>query len=326
MTDRYPEQRECAVIPFHPAAWISHHDCELHDMGALHPESPKRLQVIADRLRSSGLMDFMQQHEAPLATIEQLARVHDLALIERILHADTSAGPISHDADTVQTAHSLTAALRAAGAGIKAVELTLAGQVGMAFCAVRPPGHHAERARSMGFCFFNNIAVAAAHALASGLERVAIIDFDLHYGNGTADIFAGNEQVWLYSTYQHPLYPFWTGAPHATNLVDVPLAPYAGSTEFRRAVTEQWLPALERQRPQLVLVSAGFDAHSHDPMGDLRFGYDDYRWIGAVLRDVAEACCDGKVVAMLEGGYDLHALARSVELFLQPFVSGDVGL
>lgn len=312
--------------PYRPVAWITHPDCALHDMGGMHPECPQRLRAIEDRLKAGGVYDFLKHVEAPLATREQLLRVHDARHVDHVLHADTSAGPILHDGDTLQAEHSLKAALRAAGAGVKGVELALAGEAGLSFCAVRPPGHHAERHRAMGFCFFNNAAVAAAHALALGLKRVAVLDFDLHYGNGTADIFAGDERVWMYSTYQHPLYPHWAGAPLAENLVDVPLAPYAGSREFREAISERWLPEIERQRPELLVVSAGFDAHAADPLGDLRLGYEDYRWVGAVIRDVAEACCAGRVVALLEGGYELHALARSVELFIQPFVSGDLML
>jgi acetoin utilization deacetylase AcuC-like enzyme len=280
------------------------------------------LTAIEDRLRLTGLLDFMQQVQAPAAEPAQLRRVHDAAYVERVLHADTSAGPVAHDADTVQSEHSLEAALHAAGAGIKGVDLVLAGTAGMAFCAVRPPGHHAERMRAMGFCLFNNIAVAAGHALERGLRRVAILDFDLHYGNGTADIFAGDERVWLYSTYQHPFYPYWTGISEAPNLVDVPLRPYSDGAKFRAAVQEHWLPALARQQPELILVSAGFDAHAEDPMGDLCLGYDDYSWIAAQIQLVAEAHCPGRVVAMLEGGYCLHALARSVEHFLQPFLGG----
>lgn len=312
--------------PYRPVAWIRHADCLLHDMGELHPESPRRLQAIEDRLKAGGIWDFLQHFDAPAVTREQLLPVHGAALIDSILHADTRSGPVVHDGDTLQAEHSLHAALHAAGAGIRAVDWVMEDHAGLAFCGVRPPGHHAERNRAMGFCFFNNIAVAAAHALSRGLQRIAIIDFDLHYGNGTADIFAGDERVHLYSTYQHPLYPNWSGAPHASNLVDVPLPAYSGSAEMRAAVTQRWLPALERQQPQLLLISAGFDAHAQDPLGDLRWGYDDYRWLGTVLRDVGESCCGGRVVAMLEGGYELHALARSVELFLQPFVSGDVML
>lgn len=314
------------MIPFRSVAWITHPACLRHDMGAGHPECPQRLQAITDRLRLSGLLDFMEQFEAPRASVEQLERVHTRGHVERLLRADTSAGPVRMDPDTLMMEDTLEAALRAAGAGIKAVELVLSGQAGLAFCAVRPPGHHAERDQPMGFCFFNNVAVAAAHALAQGLERLAILDFDLHYGNGTADIFAGDPRVWLYSTYQHPLYPYWQGRPGAAHLVDVPLPPGAGSAAFRMAVQERWKPALLEQRPQLILISAGFDAYSGDPLGDLRLGYDDYSWVGAQIQAIAETCCPGRIVATLEGGYELHALARCVERFLQPFLSGDMPL
>lgn len=311
------------MLPFRPVAWISHPSSLRHDMGAGHPESPQRLSAIEDRLRLGGLLDFMRQHEAPPATLEQLQRVHSRAHVERVLGADTSRGPVWHDPDTAQGPHTAEAALHAAGAGVRAVELVLAGDAGLAFCAVRPPGHHAESRRAMGFCFFNNVAVAAAHALARGLERVAILDFDVHYGNGTAQIFAGEPRVVLYSTYQDPLYPYWEGLPGAANLVDVALPRGSGGAAFRAAVEERWLKPMLEQEPQLILVSAGFDAHAEDPLADLRLGYEDYAWVAARIQDVAERCCPGRVVAMLEGGYALHALARSVEHFLRPFLGGD---
>lgn len=306
--------------PFRPVAWISHPACLRHDMGAGHPECPQRLAAIEDRLRGAGLLDFMQQLEAPPATAEQLQRVHSAAHVERVLRADTSRGPLWHDPDTAQFPHTAEAAVHAAGAGIKAVDLVLDGEAGLAFCAVRPPGHHAESRRAMGFCFFNNIAVAAAHALARGLERVAILDFDVHYGNGTAEIFAQDPRVVLYSTYQDPLYPYWEGIPGAANLVDVALPQGTDGAAFRAAVSQRWLAPMLEQKPQLILVSAGFDAHAEDPLAGLRLGYQDYEWIAIQIQQVAEQCCPGRVVAMLEGGYALHALARSVEHFLRPFL------
>src|SRR5689334_21736356 len=277
-------------------AWISHPDCLRHEIGAGHPESARRLACIRDRLVASGL-DLLLQHEtAPLATREQLLRVHDAAYVDALL----ASTPHRVDDDTAVGPHTLPAALRAAGASVLAVDLVLDGKAGLAFCAVRPPGHHAERARTMGFCFFNNVAVGAAHALARGLSRVAILDFDLHYGNGTADIFQRDPRVMLFSTYQHPLYPGWAGAPDAPNLVDVPLSAHSGGTAFRSAVANEWLPRLEQFRPELLLVSAGFDAHQGDPLGDLRLRSPDFRWVGAVIRDVAEQCCEGRVVATLE--------------------------
>ncbi|WP_420465410.1 histone deacetylase family protein [Panacagrimonas sp.] len=294
--------------------WITHPTCHLHDMGPGHPESPARLAAIEDRLRASGLMDFLQRELAPAATREQLLRVHSaehLALMQR--------GPRIVDGDTEQTEHTLDAALHAAGAVVHGVECVLRDRAHFAFCAVRPPGHHAERDRAMGFCFFNNAAVGAAHALSLGLERVALIDFDVHYGNGSADIFRDDPRVWMYSTYQQRLYPHWRGAPDVAHLIDASLPGGAGSEALRTAVTQTWLPALQRQQPQLILVSAGFDAHAADPLADLHLSFDDFRWLGQVLREVAADCCEGRVVATLEGGYDLHALARSVESFVQPF-------
>lgn len=309
--------------PSRPVAWISHPACLLHEMGAEHPESPRRLAAIEDRLLSGGLGDFVQRLKAPRASVQALLRVHTEDHVNRILWADTSGGEFQIDPDTRMNPYTLEAALHAAGAGVLAVDTVLSNEAGLAFCAVRPPGHHAERAQAMGFCFFNNVAVAAAYALTKGCQRVAILDFDAHYGNGTADIFKGDARVLLCSTYQHPLYPYWPGAPEATNLVDVPLHSHADSAAFRVAVTEHWLPRLESFEPELLLVSAGFDAHAHDPLADLRLSTEDFRWIGGVIRGVAEAGCQGRVVALLEGGYHLEALARSVCGFLAPFLGDE---
>ena len=304
----------------HGVAWISHPDCRRHDNGSAHPESPQRLDAIRDRLVATGLDGLLLHETAPIATREQLLRVHDGHYVDGL----TNSGPVSIDADTAIGPYTMAAALRAAGAAVRGVDLVLDDRAAMAFCGVRPPGHHAERARAMGFCFFNNVAVGAAHALARGLSRVAILDFDLHYGNGTADIFRDDSRVTLLSTYQHPLFPGWKGAPEAANLVDVPLQAQSGTTAFRAAVANQWLPVLERVRPELILVSAGFDAHQDDPLGDLRLRTEDFGWIGEVIHEVADACCDGRVVATLEGGYNLPALGRSVERFLRPFLGIEV--
>ncbi|HSW13725.1 MAG TPA: histone deacetylase family protein [Solimonas sp.] len=304
-----------------PIAWITHPDCLLHQMAEDHPESPLRLHSIQDRLMLTGVDGFLQHLQAPAASVEQLQRVHTADHVRQMLEA-VGEPPLHIDPDTVLMRYTVRAALRAAGAGVLAVDTVLENRAGLAFCAVRPPGHHAERARAMGFCFFNNIAVAAAHAMARGLTRVAILDFDVHYGNGTADIFRDDPRVLLCSTYGHPLYPYWEGAGDAPGLVDVPLAPSTAGTAFRAAVTQHWLPALEVFRPQLLLVSAGFDAHAADPIGNLRLGFEDFRWLGMVTQQLAEECCEGRVVAMLEGGYDLPALARSVECFLQPYLGG----
>ena len=311
-------------MTYRPVAWISHPACLRHEMAASHPESPRRLDAITDRLRISGVFDFLQQHEAPLASRAALLAAHSAAHVDAQFAHAKSAEPVSIDADTLHGEHTLEAALRAAGAGVLAVDLVLADKAGLAFCAVRPPGHHCERERAMGFCFFNNVAVAATHALARGLKRLAILDFDVHYGNGTADIFRNDPRVWLFSTYQNPLYPHWAGAIDAPHLIDVPLAAYTDSAAFRSAVVSHWLPALERLQPDLILVSAGFDAHARDPLGDLRLGFDDFRWLGGLIKGLAESCCEGRVVATLEGGYDLHALARSVECFLLPFLGDEL--
>ena len=307
-------------------AWISHPDCLRHVIAPDHPESPQRLEAIQDRLVACGMAGLLVQDTAPRATREQLVRVHDPAHVDRLLALEGVSARVPIDADTAVGVHTVPAALRAAGAAVRGVDLVLEDRAQLAFCGVRPPGHHAERARAMGFCFFNNVAVGAAHALARGLSRVAILDFDLHYGNGTADIFKDDGRVVLYSTYQHPLYPHWHGAPDAANLVDVPLPAQSGTTAFRAAVANHWLPRLQRQNPELILVSAGFDAHMADPLGDLRLATGDFAWIGQVIHDVAGNCCDGRVVAALEGGYDLDALAHGVEAFLGPFLGAEAPL
>jgi len=307
-------------------AWLSHPDCLRHVIEPDHPESPRRLQAIHDRMVASGFAGLLLQEPAPRATREQLVRVHEPGHVDRLLALEGATACVPVDADTAICPDTLPAALRAAGAAVRGVDLVLEERAQLAFCAVRPPGHHAERARAMGFCFFNNVAVGASHAMARGLSRIAILDFDLHYGNGTADIFKGDGRVMLYSTYQHPLYPHWHAPPDAANLVDVPLPAQSGGTAFRDAVANHWLPRLQQQQPELILVSAGFDGHLADPLGDLRLVTEDFRWIGRVIRDVAAECCDGRVVATLEGGYDLDALARGVEAFLAPFLGEELPL
>jgi acetoin utilization deacetylase AcuC-like enzyme len=296
-----------------PAAFITHAECLKHEMGAHHPERPARLSAIEDQLIASGVGPYLQRHEAPLATDEQLARVHPLEYVRAIRDAAPERGTVHLDPDTAMNPWSLQAALRAAGAGVLAVDLVLKDEVKGAFCSVRPPGHHACRARSMGFCIFNNVAVAARHALHQyGLDRVAIIDFDVHHGNGTEDIFEGDPHVLMASTFQHPFYPY-SGTEHpAANMVNVPLAAGSGSRQFREAVLEAWIPALDEFRPQLVLFSAGFDAHGEDDMAMLRFTDADYAWVTSQVMQVAERHAGGRAVSLLEGGYALSALGRSV--------------
>src|SRR3954468_11303883 len=296
-----------------PTALVTHADCLRHDMGAHHPEQPARLSAIADQLISSGIGQHLQRYEAPLATDEQLARVHLLDYVRAIREAAPQAGTVHLDPATAMNRYTLAAALRAAGAGVMATDLVVAKKATSAFCPVRPPGHHACRARAMGFCIFNNVAVAARHALeVHGLERVAIIDFDVHHGNGTEDIFEGDSQVLMASTFQHPFYPYSGTDDPAANMVNIPLPAGAGSREFREAVLQAWLPALDEFAPELILFSAGFDAHAEDDMAMLRFTDADYAWVTSQMRDVAERHARGRMVSVLEGGYALSALGRSV--------------
>jgi acetoin utilization deacetylase AcuC-like enzyme len=295
-----------------PTAFITHADCLKHDMGAHHPERPARLTAIEDQLIASGLGQHLARYEAPLATDEQLSRVHPAEYVRAIREISPRAGTVHLDPDTAMNQWSLNAALRAAGAAVLAVDLVLKREVDSAFCAVRPPGHHACRARPMGFCIFNNVAVAARHAIhAHRLERVAIIDFDVHHGNGTEDIFEGDEHVLMASTFQHPFYPYSGTDNPATNMVNVPLPAGAGSKEFRAAVREDWVPALNEYRPELVIFSAGFDAHAEDDMAMLRFSDSDYAWVTQELKAIADKHASGRMVSMLEGGYALSALGRS---------------
>jgi acetoin utilization deacetylase AcuC-like enzyme len=293
-------------------AFITHPDCLKHEMGAHHPERPERLGAIQDQLIASGLAPHLAHHEAPLATDEQLTRVHPIEYVHAIRDAAPQKGTVHLDPDTAMNRFTLQAALRAAGAAVLATDLVLAKRVSSAFCAVRPPGHHACRARPMGFCIFNNVAVAARHALrAHGLQRVAIIDFDVHHGNGTEDIFEDDAEVLMCSTFQHPFYPYSGTDNPARNMHNVPLPAGAGSREFREAVHETWLPALEGFAPELILFSAGFDAHAEDDMAMLRFGDADYAWVTGEMKAVAERHAGGRMVSVLEGGYALSALGRS---------------
>jgi len=300
------------------AAFITHPECLKHEMGRHHPEQPARLSAIEDQLIASGVAPHVARYEAPLATDEQLARVHPIEYVRAIRELAPKQGTVHLDPDTAMNPHSLNAALRAAGAAVLAVDLVVGDKAKAAFCAVRPPGHHACRARPMGFCIFNNVAVAARHALqVHNLERVAIIDFDVHHGNGTEDIFEGDPRVLMASTFQHPFYPYSGTEDPAANMVNIPLAAGAGSREFRDAVREAWLPALDEFAPELVLFSAGFDAHAEDDMAMLRFTDADYAWVTSQMRDVAERHAKGRMVSVLEGGYALSALGRSVVQHLQ---------
>ena len=281
-------------------------------MGAHHPEQPARLSAIADQLISSGIGELLQRYEAPLATDEQLARVHPIEYVRAIRELAPEQGTVHLDPDTAMNRYTLDAALRAAGAGVMATDLVVAKKATSAFCPVRPPGHHACRARAMGFCIFNNVAVAARHAIeVHGLERVAVIDFDVHHGNGTEDIFENDEHVLMASIFQHPFYPYSGTDNPAPNMYNVPLAAGSGSREFRAAVTKTWLPALEEFRPEMVFFSAGFDAHAEDDMAMLRFTDGDYGWVTEQVKSATDRYTGGRIVSMLEGGYALSALGRS---------------
>jgi len=293
-------------------AYITHPLCLKHDMGAHHPESPARIHAIEDMLIASGLMSYLQHHDAPAATHEQLLRVHEPGYIESIESRAPVQGFVQLDPDTAMNPYSYQAALRAAGAVVLGVDLVIGKKVENAFCNIRPPGHHAERARSMGFCLFNNVAVGAAHAIAMhGLRRVAIADFDVHHGNGTEEIFHDEPRVMLCSAFQHPFYPYVGVDSGNEHIINVPLPAGTAGEEFRAAITRHWLPALERFKPELLLISAGFDAHRDDDLAMLNLTEPDYAWVTGSLKGIAEKYAQGRIVSALEGGYELHALGRS---------------
>ena len=297
-------------------------------MGAGHPECPQRLDAITDHLRATGLDVALDFRDAPIATLDQLGRAHSsnyVAEIEDLLQQVQEDGaPRALDPDTVAGPGTLAAVLRAAGAAVAATDDVITGRASNAFCAVRPPGHHATRESAMGFCFFNNVAIAARHALdVHGLQRVAIIDFDVHHGNGTEDIIAGDERVLMCSFFQHPLYPYCGGVPKGTNMVNVPVAPYTRGPAIRQLITDMWLPALNAFAPQMIFISAGFDAHREDDLGQLGLVEDDYGWITREMLRVARQHAQGRIVSCLEGGYALGALARSVAAHLRVLADVD---
>jgi len=294
-------------------ALLTHPDCVLHEMGEGHPESPQRLRSVMAAIEASGLAKKLKAVEAPLAEREHLERVHDPAHVDRVFESAPERGYAYLDPDTSMNPKSLSAALRAAGAVVKGVDMVMAGEVGAAFCAVRPPGHHATTARAMGFCMFNNVGVGAAHALEGhGLERVAVLDFDVHHGNGTEEQFHDDPRVMLCSTFQHPYYPYSGAESGNEHIINVPLPAMTAGPGFRKAVERFWLPALESYKPQLVFVSAGFDAHREDPLAYLQLEDEDYRWVTERLVEVADRHADGRVVSTLEGGYNVTALGRCV--------------
>ncbi|MGP1516726.1 MAG: histone deacetylase family protein [Ottowia sp.] len=307
--------------------YFSHPDCRKHDMGAAHPESPARLDAIEDRLLISGVGDALEHREATPAAMSDLllahGRRHVAALrgLHDILVEEIAAGGpdrYSLDPDTVMNSHTLRAALLSAGAAIDAVNAVLDGELENAFCCTRPPGHHATRNQAMGFCFFCNVAVAAKYACERrGIERVAIIDFDVHHGNGTEDIVAGDERILMCGFYQHPFYPEGGAQKTDANLLNCPVPAYTKGAEVRELMEKVWLPRLHAHRPQLILISAGFDAHREDDMGQMGLVEADYAWLTEQIRQVAREHAQGRIVSCLEGGYNTSSLARSVEAHLR---------
>lgn len=301
-----------------PIAYIYHPDCLLHEMGSGHPERPDRVQAIEKQLKASQLMDSLACYEAPKATRQQLARVHDSKYIDKILNHNDKKGSVYLDPDTMLTPQTPQAALRAAGALVHATDLVLTQKHKAVFCNIRPPGHHALRDRAMGFCFFNNVAVGAAHAIeAYGLNRVAIVDFDVHHGNGTEAIFKKEPRVMLCSTFQHPFYPYSGADTFSEHIINVPLRAGTTGDQFREAVILHWLPALHKFAPQIIFISAGFDAHENDNISFMRLHKNDYAWVTQEILVIADKYAKGRIVSTLEGGYELRALGRSVEAHLK---------
>jgi acetoin utilization deacetylase AcuC-like enzyme len=299
-------------------AFITHPSCLKHEMGPHHPECPERLQAVYDEFNRSGLMQKLQSVEAPLAMREQLAATHAPDYVNAIFAAAPQQDYAYLDPDTSMNPYSLTAARHASGAVIKGVDMVMAGEIDNAFCAVRPCGHHATYDRPMGFCIFNNVAVGAVHAMAAHkLERVAILDFDVHHGNGTEDIFHDDERVMLCSSFQHPYYP-GTGADSGNrHIIPTPLPARTSGAKFRAAIEATWFPALEAFQPELIIISAGFDAHADDPLAYLELHEDDYMWITSRIRAIADVHAGGRIVSALEGGYNLSALGRSAVAHVQ---------
>lgn len=292
---------------------ISHDYCALHNMGENHPEAPARMAAVQDQLKKSGLTDVVRQYNAKPIDRKLLALAHDLNYIDFIYTNSPTQGNYIIDADTSMNADTLTAALYSAGAAVDAVDLVMKEKISSAFCATRPPGHHAERNKAMGFCFFNNVAIAAAYSKEKyQLERVAIVDFDVHHGNGTQDIVSDKKGYLFCSTFQHPLYPYSGAGDNSSNIINSPLAANAKSDDFRQAIINDWLPALHEFKPQLIFISAGFDAHKEDDISNMCLTEADYFWVTQQLKIIADTYAQGRIVSVLEGGYALSALGRSV--------------
>ena len=302
-------------------AFVTHPDCLLHDMGAHHPESPRRLRAIEDGLKEAGIHDFLRLYEAPLATRARIELVHSAAYVDFLHTCLPPQGLRRLDADTAMNPHSLKAAYRAAGAVIKAVDLLIAGEADNAFCNVRPPGHHAESNQAMGFCLFNNIAIGAAYALTrDSINKVAIIDFDVHHGNGTEEIFQNNENVLICSSFQHPNYPGKDFIKNSDRVINVTLAPGSSARQFREAVEQSWFARIESFKPEMIFISAGFDAHMDDPLAELNLSESDYAWLTQQLVRMARKYAASRIVSSLEGGYSLPALGRCATAHIRALI------
>lgn len=299
-------------------AFFSHDDCLKHTMGPEHPESPERIAAIISYLADTGVGDVLDWVRPDEITRDQLLTVHPEKYLHQLDLMQPTRGRVYTDPDTAMMPDTLRAARLAAGGNIEAVDMVLSSQVTNAFVCARPPGHHAERSKSMGFCFYNNVALAAMRALTfHHLERVAIIDFDVHQGNGTADIVGGDERILMCSSFQHPFYPHSHVHRQPENIVNIPIESDCSALDYRKAVEAGWLKKLQDFRPQLVLISAGFDGHRLDPMAELNLEVDDYRWLTDMLVSVANDHANDRIISTLEGGYHLRALAESVNAHLE---------
>ncbi len=302
-------------------ALISEASCRKHEMGDYHPENPGRLDAINNRLIASGLDMVLFRYDAPQATREQLLAVHDEDYINMVFKKSPIDGLSWLDSDTAMNPYSLEAALHAAGAAVLGVDLLMQQKASQVFCAVRPPGHHAERNRAMGFCIFNNITVGAYHALNHyGLKRIAIIDFDVHHGNGTENIVSGDDRILLCSSFEHPFYPDVGFSTDDPNIINLPLPRLTDGESFREAVFQNWIPKIEAFQPELIFISAGFDGHREDDMAHFNLVEADYEWVTRQIRQLATISAKGRIVSCLEGGYHLQALARCVETHIKALI------
>ncbi|KTC89226.1 Histone deacetylase-like amidohydrolase [Legionella drozanskii LLAP-1] len=303
---------------FMTIAIISHSDCLLHNMGPFHPEQAARVQVIGKQLKQSGLSQILKNYQAPLVKENHLLAVHSKEHINNLFHASPARGIIDYAPDVYMNPYSLTAALRAAGSAILGVDLVLNQEVNQAFCNVRPPGHHAERGNAMGFCFFNNVAIAVSYALEHyQLKRIAIVDFDVHHGNGIEDIFRNDPRVLYCSSFQHPFYPFSGADTKSSHIINIPLPAGTGSQVFQQKTAEFWFDKIKEFKPELIFFSAGFDAYIDDEMANLLLTENDYLWITENIKKIADQYCHGRIVSVLEGGYSLQGLKSCVIAHIQ---------